>query len=232
MPIPLRNKRASQAGFSLVELLVGLVISTIVGTMMVAGWISLQRSYAFAQRTNTARSSARFALDRISSEVRDCQPRAGANPMTPFTSASPYLCGPYQCVFYSSYNQATAYGDGSGNKSTVLLKTMIYLDQTVSSDQKPLVLWRDTNNNGTFDAADRKIVLAQNVVNDSAALGHLPIFTYYYKVSGAYVATNTPDLSKLVSEVQARLVIDTNLARAPKYIDLTTMVHPRNAGAN
>ena len=66
MQIPRREKRASQAGLSMIELLVSMIIVTVIGTMLVAGWISLQRSFAFAQAKNTARATARDALERLS----------------------------------------------------------------------------------------------------------------------------------------------------------------------
>jgi len=219
MQTPLREKRGAQAGITLIELLISMIILTIVSTMLVGGWISLQRSFAFAQATNTARATARDALDRVSSELRDCQPPTTGG--SPFTSASPY-----RCVFYSSYNQAGASADGTGNKSTVLLLTRIYLDQ------KTLYWQRDTNGSGTFTSADRTIVLATNVVNDASTL-NVPIFTYGYKdTSGNYAtATTMADPSKIIS-VQVRLVVDANLSHTPKYVDLTTTVRPRNAGSN
>ena len=39
---PLREKRRSQAGLSMIEIVVTMVILTVVGTMLVGGWISLR----------------------------------------------------------------------------------------------------------------------------------------------------------------------------------------------
>ena len=55
--------------------------------------------------------------------------------------------------------------DGSG--TGVLRLTRFYLDTSGSAAQKTLYWQRDTNASGGFDSADRKIVLARNVVNTS-----------------------------------------------------------------
>jgi type II secretory pathway pseudopilin PulG len=240
MRIPRRDKRELQAGITLVELLVSMIIMTLVSTMLIMGWLSLQRSFAFAQRTNTARATARDALDRISSEVRDAQPPAGTSPLTPFTIANPSLvCDSYQCIFYSSYNQPGARGDGSGNKATgtgaVLLKTRIFLDLSVSSAQKTLYWQRDTNNDGTFapigpSSPDTWKILASDVVNAPPSSPAIPVFTYL----GTGLTTLTvpvSDLSKIVA-VQVELAIDSNPSKSPKYVYLKTTVRPRNTAAH
>jgi type II secretory pathway pseudopilin PulG len=233
MRTPLREKRRSQAGLSMIEIVVTMVILTVVGTMLVGGWISLQRSFAFAQAKNTARASARDALARVSSELRACQPQPAATQSGPFTSA-----GPYECVFYSSYNQVGARADGTGTSGTKLLPTRIYLDQT----RKKLWWQRETNGTAGFTdlaldpypaGGDRRILLANNVVNASLS-PTVAIFTYYSKdASNNYVPATSmaaADLKKIVS-VEVRLIVDANLAHTPSYVDLKTTVRPRNAVA-
>ena len=72
--------RARQAGLSMIELVVTLVILSVIGTMLVGGWISLQRSFAFAQAKNTARATARDALARMSSEFRGARRALSTTP--------------------------------------------------------------------------------------------------------------------------------------------------------
>ena len=242
MQTPLKGKRGSQHGLTLIELLVAMIIMTVVSTMLVGGWISLQNSFAFTQRTNEARATARDALDRISSELRDAQPPAStATPpkftgTTPFylpaTPTYPYMCGPTSCVFYSAYNNSAA-ADGTGMTQQRL--TAIWLDTSGSTEQKTLWWQRDTNGNG-FEAGDRKIKLATNVVNTAASVNK-PIFIYYFRdsagiYSNSYTGTITPftgTSAANLSSVRIELVIDVNLAHTPSYVDLMTTVRPRNA---
>jgi Tfp pilus assembly protein PilV len=235
MQIPRREKRASQAGLSMIELLVSMIIVTVIGTMLVAGWISLQRSFAFAQAKNTARATARDALERMSSELRDAQPPTDAS-TTPFyfALASPYVCDAYDCVFYSAYNNALARQDGTG--TTQLRLTAIWLDTSGAQAQKTLKWTRDTNNNGSLlDPSDRTIILARNVVNTTVSPAN-PVFTYFFRGStpGSYttaISLDSTSAPTLVS-VQIELVVDANLSHTPSYVDLKTTVQPRNAGAN
>ena len=43
-----QTRRASQAGLTLVELLIAIIILGIVATMLIMGWINLQKSSAYA----------------------------------------------------------------------------------------------------------------------------------------------------------------------------------------
>jgi prepilin-type N-terminal cleavage/methylation domain-containing protein len=250
MHTPLKRNRRLQDGLTLVELLVAMIIMTVISTMLVGGWISLQRSYAFTQTTNTARAAARDALDRIASELRAAQPPT-SEVATPFyfALAAPYACGPNSCVFYSAYNNFAA-ADGAGLAETgstprpgsSMRLTAIWLDASGTSPQKTLYWQRDTNNNGTLDAGDRKAVLARNVVNGvyTGVAISKPIFTYYFRnpTSGAYsdsydsTPTVTPFTSATVADlrsVQVEIVIDANLSHTPTFVDLITTVRPRNA---
>ena len=235
------QKRGSQAGLTLIEVLVTMIIMSVVGTMLVGGWISLQRAYAFTRATNSARATARDALDRMSSELRASQPPTAAVATQfylPATPTYPYMCGPTSCVFYSAYNNFAA-ADGSGLALTgtvppptsAIRLTAIWLDTSTST----LYWQRDTNNNG-LDASDRKIVLAsKNVVNSAVSRN---IFTYYFRdlTTGVYSHSSTLSTSGAnnvanLRSVQVELVIDANMSHTPTYVDLTTTVRPRNAAA-
>jgi type II secretory pathway pseudopilin PulG len=220
--------RAGQAGITLIELLVTMIILTVVSTMLVGGWISLQRAYAFTSADNLMRATARDAVDRISSEIRTAQPPT-ATSKTPFYFAgvTPYVCDGYHCVFWSAYNNTgTASNSGTDGLGRVAL-TAIWLD---SATRK---LWwqRDTSGNGVLgDPADRTVLLAKNVVN--AALS-MPVFAYNFRdASGTYTQPQPPSLTSanvvtLVS-VQVEVVVDTNVNHTPMHIDVRTTVEPRN----
>jgi prepilin-type N-terminal cleavage/methylation domain-containing protein len=225
MQVSLNSTRRSQNGLTLIELLVAMIILSVISTMLVGAWISLQRSYAFASAANKARATARDAIDRVSSELRAAQPPTlvASTPMpTPFYFAdvSPDA---YNCVFYSAYNNSAA-ADGWLN----------------TSDQK-LYWQRDTypspNGDGQLTSNDRTLVLARNVVSYSLS-PKKPIFVYYFRDPTTGVYTNSKDApvtlltstsaANLVS-VQIELVVDANLAHTPSYADVITTVWPRNA---
>ena len=241
MHTPPRQRRGEpQAGLTLVEILVVLVIMTIVSTMLVGGWISLQRSFAFARADNKSRATARDALDRIASEIRTAQPETTSTP-TPFwvSGTTPYVCDAYDCVFYSAYNNPDAALQSGQNGIGTVRLTAIWLDTSGTAAQKTLYWQRDTAAPyGTFTSADRKVVLARNVVN-TALSPAVPIFTYivynteldtYPTPPTTLTSANTsgdPSVASLVS-VQVELVVDANVAHTPSYTDLRTTVQPRN----
>ena len=234
MRITLVKKRRSQAGITLVELLVAMIILGILSTMLVGVWIALQRAFAFAQQTETAQATGRGALDRISAEIRDAQP-PNSTTTTPFflTLSSPYVCDANDCVFYSAYNNANAaLQSGSGGTSQLRL-TAIWLDTSGSSPEKNLYWQRDTNNDGQFGPGDTKILLASNVVNTASGINK-PIFTYVLYNAGTYSNVNTltsTNVGTLVA-VNIEIVIDCNVNHTPTYEDLVSTVRPRNVGQN
>jgi prepilin-type N-terminal cleavage/methylation domain-containing protein len=253
---PTHRGAGPQAGLTLIEMLVGMIIMSIIATMLVGGWISLQRSYAFTSVTNSTRATARDALDRMESDLRASQPPT-SSATTQFyftpprtTLASTYLsgspaspCGPTTCVFYSAYNNY-AVADGTGIARIRL--TAIWLDTSGSTQQKTLKLTRDTNASGTFDGADRTIILARNVVNTAGSVNR-NLFTYYFRnaTTGAWtqdtvLANATTDANyhsatnNLVANlrnIQVEIVVDVNLSHTPTFVDLRTTVRPRNASA-
>lgn len=226
-----RTHSEEQAGITLVELLVSMIILSIVTTMLIVGWIALQSSYAQSVNANDARSSARDALTRISSEIRGAQP----SPLATAGSAVFTVANPMEVDFYSSYNQPGASADGTGTGALRL--TRIYLDTSGSTPQKTLKWQRDTNNNG-FDSDDRTMVLTANVANQSVPSTGSPtaIFTYGFLDAGTIrtsptIPTASYPTATLVSiiSVNIRLIVDANLNHAPAPVDLQTFVRPRNA---
>lgn len=240
-----RKRHGTQAGITLVELLIAMIILGIVSTMLIGGWASLQRASAFALRTDTARATARDAMGRISSELRDAQPAtlptaAPTATSTPTPQPPLTLAQPMEVRFYSSFNSSGANADGSG--TAALRQTRIWLDTSGSAPQKTLYWQRDLNGNGSFtDTSDRSMVLARNVVNNSLAdatngTSYTAIFRYAYRDgSGNVQWTDNSGSSLVLSTVVAirvRLIIDANMSRTPTYVDITTTVRPRNASSD
>ena len=189
------ERRARQAGFTLVEILVAMLIMGIVGTLLVNTWISLQRAFEFTQADNTAASTGRHALDRISSELRDAQPSTlyGATPTPAFcVTNSTYPCNNSSCTFYSPYNNSSTYlGSGiAGTGASVL--TELYIDTSGTAAQKKLMLWRDLNHDGVQDAGDQYIQLGNNIVNTTLSTPR-KMFQYVLDTTGqgAYTQWST-----------------------------------------
>jgi type II secretory pathway pseudopilin PulG len=239
MHSPRMRGRDPQAGITLMELLISMIILSIVSTMLIGAWISMQRAYASSSARNAATASVRDALDRVSSEIRTAQGvtfSASPSPSTssPFylTGAAPYLCDANDCVFYSAYNNPDAVLNSGPYGRGQLRLTAIWLDTSGTKAQKTLYWQRDTNSSGSLDAADRKVILAKNVVNTAAAINK-PIFTYNLRSGGTYstvTALTAANVATLVS-VQVDIIVDANLSHTPTYVDLRTTVEPRNLGS-
>jgi type II secretory pathway pseudopilin PulG len=233
--------RGSQSGISLVELLITMVILSVVTTMLVGAWISLQRAYAFTAAKNNATAQSRDAIDRVSSEIRAAQgvtysPSPSPSTSTPFVvgGASPYVCDANDITFYSAYNNAdAALQSGQYGRQTLLL-TSIWLDTSGTKPQKTLYWQRDTNGSGTLDSGDRKVKLANNVVNTASAINK-PIFTYNVLDSSGNLTPATSltasNVASLVT-VQINVITDANIAHTPTYVDLMTTVEPRNQSSH
>ena len=221
--------RRRQAGVTLVELLVATVIMTIVTTMIIGGWIALQSSYAHSVNQNDARSSARYALDFASADIRGAQPQAVTTPaQSPFTVAAPM-----EIDYYSSHDQPGTAADGTATGNLRL--TRVYLDTTTGT----LYWQRDTNGSGTWDGADRKIVLATGVVNNTTAnpnvtpsVAYTAVFTYgYLDTSGNYASADavaTANLTAIVS-VTVHVLVGAQSNHKIVPADLQITVAPRNA---
>lgn len=220
---------AGQAGFTLVEILVTMIVLCIVTTMIIGGWIALQSSYAHTVNENDARSTAASALDFAANELRDAQPQQVTTPaQSPFTLASPD-----EVDYYSSHDQPGTASDGSGTGNLRL--TRIYLDTATGK------LWwqRDTDGNGAFDSGDRSILLASNVIDastpDTSVSPSTPttaVFTYGYLDANGALQTATSltstQLAAIVS-VRVHLVVAASASRTTSPADLQITVVPRNA---
>ncbi len=244
---PVRTQgRRGQSGLTLIEILVAMVILAVISTMLIMGWVNLQRASATALRTNHARATLRDAMSRISKELRAAQPTALPTAI-PASTTAPFMtwAGPTEVRFYSAFNSAAVTDDGSG--TTALRLTRLWLD----ADTVPPVPWnpscrtlywqRDMDGNGSFaDASDRSIVLARNVANEivpdgPAGTSYTAVFTYGYRPTKSDPVQWTDnvggglDLSNVVA-VAVRLIIDKKMGGTPNYADLTTTVRLRNAG--
>lgn len=235
-------RRPHEAGVTLIELLVVMVVFGIVSTMLVQGWISLQKSSVALGRDNAARATVRDATARVSSELRAAQPTTLPTPATTTMPTLPVFteASRYSVTFYSAYNSGAANADGSG--LAALQPTRIFLDVgTPQTDpwnplRRTLYLQRDMNKNGVFtDPGDRTMVLARNVANTDVSdstngSAYTPVFRYAYLEDGGIYWTDdaAAALSSIVG-VRVRLIVDAKMGGQSRYIDTTTTVRLRNA---
>lgn len=237
-----RRTCRDQAGITLIEILVSMIILGVISTMLIIGWVNLQRASATVLRTSNARSTARDAMSRISSELRGAQPTAlpTASP-TPTLPPSITLAAPMEVQFSSAFNRDDANWEGSGVGE--LVPTRIWLDPTLQSPpwnvQCRTLYWqRDTNGDGSFTGTgDRSIVLARNVANDNVpSAGYTAVFMYGYRTSVDQPVLwtdnddNSLDLSTVVA-VSVRLIINKKMGGRPSYVDLSSTVRLRNVSS-
>jgi prepilin-type N-terminal cleavage/methylation domain-containing protein len=216
-------RRKSQAGITLVELLISMVIMGVISTMMVAGWISLQDSYGFSVTSNDTNSTARDAVALASRALRDAQPPTLATPAPAIIT----LATPTEVDFYSAFNNAATTANGSGIGAVRLMR--IYLDTSGSAAQKTLY----------WNTGGQSVTLARNVVNNAIAdtsvtptVSYTAVFTYgYLDANGNFRTSDTlagADLANIVS-VQIHVLVDANLNSPPAYANAQTTVSLRNA---
>lgn len=222
---------ARQAGITLVELLVVMVILGIVTTMILGTWFALQSSFAYTSHSSHARELARDSVTRMTREVRDAQGYGGANPIT---RADPFLI-----VFYSTFNQANNSTTGSPPVQTAF----VYVPSASGKSGK---IYRvlDKNANGVADelgdpvdpaaVASNGTVVVDNAVNwwEPSVTTKTSLFRYtYFADDGAFKTvdsmTGVASTARILS-VHIRVLADLNPSRAPVYMDLQTTAQPRN----
>ena len=228
--------RTSARGITMIEVLITMIILGIVSTMLVGIWINLQHSFYFTQSDNTAATTARMALDRVSAELRDAQP-PNTSTTSPFclTLSSPYVCDSYDITYYSPYNNPLTANQSQPNGTGQAVLQSIYLDTSGTAPQKKLYWVRDTNGNGAIDSGDQKVLLASNVVNTQSTINK-PIFQYILHASAnaSFVPATSLTTTNVgqVCAVNVELVVDAQVHHAPTYMDLVSTVRPRNVATN
>jgi len=222
--------RKGQSGLTLIELLMGIVIAGIISTMLLMGWFSLQRSYAYSVNSNMQRDSARQALSRMQAEVRDSQAPAPPSTQPPLVAAFPYWI-----EFSTTFNTA---GDVDPTHPPRLVIYRLYSDKTI---------WRfeDLSDNGVIAGVSTSPsmdpgnpttgeqtngegarLLLKNVTNYDANATPVPLFRYmYYDQDGALKVADSVsnatynDRSNTVA-VLIHVLEDLNPKHSPVYADL------------
>jgi prepilin-type N-terminal cleavage/methylation domain-containing protein len=209
------DTRRLQRGLTLVELLVVIAIMSIVSALVLVVWFGLGSSYSDTTQSSKAREYARDAVSRMAREIRDAS--QGPTGQVAFRNGG---CTGVSITFYTTFNTENA-ADPASKPRLV----RFYLSDST--------LYREHDSDGD-NVLDSKRVLATNVVNEQET--GLGLFRYtYIQTDGTRTVTDGTttaagtlgDTTKLVS-VEIRLLVDLNPGRSPQYIDLSTVVQPRN----
>jgi len=198
----------SQEGVSLIELLVGVIILSIVTTMVIMSWTSLQNSYSSTVKGAESRNTARDAMERMRREIRDIQPLTGQ-------TGGITQAGANDIRFTTAFNDPGISGTGH----IALTRFWYVYDGTKTPDQWCIYRQRDT---------DPATVIARNVLNGKvlSAGSPTPLFRYF-GVDADGDPYPTTDLTKIAT-VQIHVITDINPGHSPTYFDLMTTVQPRN----
>lgn len=250
--VGLRRGVARQRGMTLIELLMGMIIMTVLSTMILMGWFSLSRSYSFSVSSSDARDSARQALARMEREVRDAENNQAVSETSIVRARARWI------EFYTTFNLAGA------SSATTVPRLVLYrlyhngeLWRFQDKDGVDGITGVSLNDSGwpgnnAFALDEQQdgegaMLLANHVVNDSipytdpyedpiththASYSSTPLFQYQvYDASGNMI--QTPSVTGVsnragIMAVQIHLLVDLNPSRKPVYADFQATAQLRN----
>ena len=202
MHASIAHRERGQAGVTLIELLIAMTIMTILSGMIVMGWVSLQRSYAYSTKSADARGTARDTMARMRREIRDAmtQPSTGLGPIV---------------VAENNHIQImSAFNDTGGN-----VQSVDYWYRATDSTTGTITRKR---------GAGTEQIVAKNIVN---VYNHTPLFKYSYRDAAGNVVVATSvgaaDVPRILT-VEIHILADVNPGHSPTYMDLMSTVQPRN----
>jgi Tfp pilus assembly protein PilW len=212
----MRDQRR-QTGITLIELLVGMTIATLLSGMVLMGWFALQDSYSSSVSSDKAREYARDGMSRMVRELRDA--RAASNVLYSVQTATSTTV-----AFTSSFNDAKAATD--------------IANQMLDYGNPRLVTYRYDATAGTLYrslGSGTPQALVTNVVNaqiPSPSSPSTPVFTYTYlnaSTGQLVVSTSVPDQYRAsILSVRVHLLVDLNPGRSPVHMDLVSTAQLRN----
>ena len=238
------KRRRAQAGVSLIELLVGMIIMSIITTMILITWFALQGSFSYSVASNVQREDARVALSRMQREIRDAESLPGVSTSQPAL----YRAHAYWIAFFTTFNKV---GNTSADTEPRLVAYRLYSDGSLwrfqdtggdgyisgvaglrslndpapsTDDPSGYSLTEQTNGEGA-----QKVV--GSAVNFTRSGGPLAILNYlYYDSSGAHTAAIVSDGTARANTraVTTRLLVDLNPGHSPIYADLAVTSQLRN----
>ena len=233
--------RGDQQGMTLVEVLIGLMIASLLTTMILLTWFALQDSFSYSVTSNVQRDDARQALSRMQREIRDAEARAD-NGQPALLYADAYSIG-----VFTTFNKVD---NTAVTTEPHLVAYRLYMDGT---------LWRfcDTSDDGYIDhvagmenhatappdpdrpsnelgeqkAGEGAQKMLGSIVNFSPPARSLPMFKYmYYESPGSLETTSQvvgTDRTNTIA-VTSRILEDLNPSHSPVYADLQITSQLRN----
>jgi len=228
-------RRGDEGGLTLVELLVGLVITALVSTMLITVYFALGGSFSYSAKSSTAREQARQAMARMAREIRDAEADTTNSECAMARTRERWM------AFYTTFNEL---GNSDPSQTPHLVVYRLYQDEE---------LWRfeDANGDGTLNGVninptsettfslaeqtdgEEARLIVKNVVNyDSTTASQPALFDYSFVDSSGeiqmspYVYT-TANRSRILN-VQIHLLVDLNPGHSPVYADLQTSAQLRN----
>jgi type II secretory pathway pseudopilin PulG len=242
----LRRRGRDERGITLVELLVGIIIMSIISTMVLMTWFSLSESYSFSLNSNNARDDGRQAISRLAREVRDAQARPAVDESAIVRARSRWV------LISTTFNE-------SGNDNPALAPHLVMYRLYPDGE-----IWRfeDISGNGSIHGVDTSMPdtddnyfdpdeqqtgegatrLAKNIVNDRIRWDSdgngtkdkpsTPVFRYSRYLSDGSLdvqptVLGTPNRTDIVA-AEMRLLVDLNPSHSPVYADLVTSAQIRN----
>jgi prepilin-type N-terminal cleavage/methylation domain-containing protein len=225
-----------QRGMSLVELLMAMSVSVIVGGMIILSWWALTNSYANTVKRSQATDSSRAAVARMEREIRDAEQPEASVAEVAITRARPFYI-----VLYTSFNMPG--NDDYANTEPRLVMYRLYSNKE---------LWRfyDANGDGTIgnvnitletsfplseqaDGEGGQIMVSDVVNMETPSAGSpTPLFTYmYYATDGTLESQSDvrgTDSRSRIRAVEMNLLVDLNPGKSPVYNHLRTTAQLRN----
>jgi type II secretory pathway pseudopilin PulG len=235
----LGRRLRDQGGITLIELLVGLIISAVLSVMVLTSWYSLSQAASFSMSSNNARDDGRQAISRMAREIRDAQARTDNSEAALARARSRWV------LLTTTFNEA---GNDDPSQQPHLVLYRLYSDGEMwrfedgpdanTTIDNVDVSVPDTTNN-IFDLDEQTngegaMLIVSNVVNDKILSGGnaTPIFRYSRYLSDGTIDVQpsvfgTDNRNSIVA-AELRLLVDLNPAHSPVYADLVTTAQIRN----
>ncbi|MEK7601920.1 MAG: prepilin-type N-terminal cleavage/methylation domain-containing protein [Patescibacteria group bacterium] len=198
----LKKQKHCLPGFTLVEMIVVIFVTGIVGIALNSLIVNFYRSNAYLLQQTSAIDSAHRGLETSFVDLREAS--YGDDGSYPILSAATS-----SVIFFSDIN-----GDGSVEKVRLYLQSGTFYRGVTNSTSSPPVY------TGQSEATT---TIATYVRNASST----PLFRYYGVDGIELSATSTVDVSK-ISSVSTSVMVDLNPLRAPDILTLQATATLRN----
>lgn len=222
----LRARASGEAGLSLVELLIAMMLMLVIMGAIYGVWNRLEKAYVFAEDDMLAQSEARMALGEIVEFVRTARvpespPNDSLGTVIPFAN-------PYEIWIWTDV-------DRDANHDLELVRFVV----TRENGQAFLIRQESTAANGVFNGSAVRVV-NQNIRNDDTSVEITsvanPLFEYFDSTGTQLTPSSdysirplskSVDVTKIRS-VSINLRVDIDPTRSPIVHELSSVVQPRN----